>query len=84
MFNSFEAFMQDTVPKQRQHNEINGGPHAIVHPSLRTDAVIHHLIPVFTCQNLQFRAKHRSDQNHHFRQVNESVSDGIMSPSVVN
>lgn len=57
----FQTFLKDTITNQREHNEVDGGPHAILYASLRADPVIHHLVPVFTCQNLQVKANKASD-----------------------
>ena len=43
----------DTVSKQGEDDEIDGGPHARANTSLGADAVVHHLVPVLTCQDLQ-------------------------------
>lgn len=44
---------KDTVPKQGEHYEVYGGPHAVLHSSLGADAIVHHLIPVLTSQDLE-------------------------------
>lgn len=46
---------EDTVSKQREDDEVDGGPHAILHASLRADAVVHHLVPVLAGQDLKHR-----------------------------
>lgn len=43
----------DTVPKQGEDDEIDGGPHARANTSLGADAIVHHLVPVLTRQDLQ-------------------------------
>lgn len=44
---------EDTVPKERQHDEVDGEHHAALHTPLRLDAVVHDLIPVFARQDLK-------------------------------
>lgn len=44
--------MKDTVSEQREHDEVDGGPHAGLHSSLRANPVVHHLIPVLSCEDL--------------------------------
>lgn len=43
----------DTVSKQGEDDEIDGGPHARANTSLGADAIVHHLVPVLTRQDLQ-------------------------------
>lgn len=43
---------QDTVSKEREDDEVDGGEHAASNASLRLDAVVHHSVPVLTGQNL--------------------------------
>lgn len=45
--------IKDTVSKQSEHNEVDGGPHAGPHSSLRTNAIVHHLVPVLSRQDLR-------------------------------
>lgn len=47
---------KDTVSKQREDDEVDRGEHATAHSSLRFDPMIHHCIPVLSCQNLQQKA----------------------------
>lgn len=47
----------DTVPKQGEDDEIDGGPHARANTSLGADAIVHHLVPVLTRQDLQKERK---------------------------
>lgn len=42
----------DTVSKQRQDDEVDGGEHAAPNASLGLNAMVHDGIPVFTRQNL--------------------------------
>lgn len=44
---------KDTVSKQSQHYEVNWWPHAILDPALWANPIIHHLVPVLACQDLQ-------------------------------
>lgn len=49
MCNSVANYVkEDTVSKQCENDEINGGEHATPHPSLRLNPVIHDSIPVLT------------------------------------
>lgn len=52
---------EDTVPKERQHDEVDGEHHATLHAALRFDAVVHDLVPVLTSQNLKGRKKHTAN-----------------------
>lgn len=52
-FDISEEAIKDTVPKQRKNYEVDGGPHARLNPSLRSNPIIHHLIPVLSSQNLR-------------------------------
>lgn len=47
-----EAEVKDTVSKQGEDDEVDGGPHAGLHSSLRANAVVHHLIPVLSSEDL--------------------------------
>lgn len=42
----------DTVPKQREHNEVYGGPHSCLHTALGANPVVHHLVPVLPSKYL--------------------------------
>ena len=44
---------EDTVPEERQHDEVDGEHHATLHAPLRLDAIIHDLVPVFARQDLK-------------------------------
>lgn len=43
----------DTVSKQGEDDEVDGGPHARANASLGADAIVHHLVPVLARQDLQ-------------------------------
>lgn len=46
--------MQDTVAKKCEDNEKDGEDHAfVIYSSLGFNAVVHHHVPVFSCQNLE-------------------------------
>lgn len=57
----------DTVPKQGEDDEIDGGPHARANASLGADAVVHHLVPILTRQDLQKESQQICHQppSHH-------------------
>lgn len=44
---------EDTVSKQREHDEVNRGPHAGLDSPLRANTVVHHLVPVLPRQDLR-------------------------------
>ena len=44
---------KDTVSKQSQHDEVDGGPHPVLHAPLGSDPVVHHLVPVLARQDLE-------------------------------
>lgn len=46
---------EDTVAKECQNNEVDGGKHATTNSSLRFDPMIHDSIPVLSCQNLDIK-----------------------------
>lgn len=52
---------EDTVPEERQHDEVDGEHHAALHAPLRLDAVIHDLVPVFARQDLKGTEKHTAN-----------------------
>lgn len=46
--------LQDTVAKKCEDNEEDGEDHPfVIHSSLGLNAIIHHHVPVFSCQNLK-------------------------------
>lgn len=45
---------KDTVSKQDEDDEIDAVVHSTIDPTLRSNGVEHHFIPVFTRQNLAF------------------------------
>lgn len=45
--------MKDTVSKQCEHNKVDGGPHAGLHSSLRSNTIVHDLVPVLSGQDLR-------------------------------
>lgn len=55
--------MKDTVSKQCEHYKVDGGPHAGLHPSLRANTVVHHLVPVLSREDLRER-NHNNTQQH--------------------
>lgn len=44
---------EDTVSKEREDDEVDGGEHAAANPSLRLDPVVHDGVPVLASQNLR-------------------------------
>lgn len=44
--------LRDTVAKKCEYDEEDREGHALVHSSLRFDAIIHHHVPVLTSQDL--------------------------------
>ena len=46
------ACVEDTVAEECEHDEEDGEDHALVDPSLRLDPVIHHHVPILSCQDL--------------------------------
>lgn len=51
--NTLASPVEDTVSKEGEHDEVDGRPHAVLDSALRANPVVHHLVPVLTCQNLQ-------------------------------
>lgn len=49
---SFYCVKEDTVSKECEDDEVDGGEHATPNASLRLDAVVHHSVPVLAGQNL--------------------------------
>lgn len=49
----FPDAKEDTVSKEREHDEVNRGEHAAANTSLRLDPVVHDSIPVLASQNLR-------------------------------
>lgn len=63
---------KDTVSKQREDDEVDGGEHATPHSSLRFDPMIHHRIPVLSSQNLEEKARLKADLT---RQLKPNIVD---------
>lgn len=55
--------IKDTVSKQSEHYKVYGRPHARLHTSLRANAVVHHLVPVLSSQDLR-KHTHNDTQTH--------------------
>lgn len=49
----FRDAKEDTVSKQREHDEVDRGEHAAANASLRLDPVVHDGVPVLASQNLR-------------------------------
>lgn len=56
-------YVKDTVAKKREYDEEHRGDHSLVNASLRLDPIIHHHIPVLTCEDLTHT---RHVRLHHF------------------
>lgn len=50
---------KDTVTKQRQDDEVNGGEHPRADAALRLYPVVHHRVPVFPRQDLHSKIQER-------------------------
>lgn len=57
LFFFFHNVKEDTVSKECEDYEIDGGEHAAVNASLRLNAMVHHSVPVLTSQDLSTRGE---------------------------
>lgn len=53
IFDLCEELIKDTVPKQCKNNEVDRRPHARLNPSLRSNPIVHHFVPVLSSQDLR-------------------------------
>lgn len=52
-----KMYTEDTVSKECEDDEVDGGEHPTSDTSLRLYAMVHHSVPVLTCQNLRMRVR---------------------------
>jgi hypothetical protein len=70
---------KDTVPEEREDDEVDGEHHAALHTPLRLDPVVHDLVPVLARQDLEGEAPSRPQPHRPRRSPGQSLPHHICS-----